>query len=174
MQSALPSQYGFKLRQQFIFKDFSALFSELHQNKQIPEWWRDDVLTNHVIVFSGVTVGILAMAVGALTGGAITLAAASGGGVSGLFSIGRVISKDADAVTLMQTALMILLHERLCWLGIQEINSKEFLARAAVDVLKMSTEINADIRRQFGWRKDDWEDILFNVISDFRERTVFV
>ena len=165
MQSALPSQYGFKIRQQFIFKDFSDLFSELHQNKQIPEWWQ---------IFSSVMVGIFTMVEKDLTGDIIKLAAAFRGDVSGLLSIGRANSKDADAVTLMQTALMVLLHERLCWLGIQEIDSKEFLTRAAVDILKLSTEIDADIREQLGWRKDDWEVILSNLISKFRERTVFV
>ena len=174
MQEYLPDIYGYKLRKQFIFKDFSALFSELHQDGQTPEWWREAFLTNGEIWFSALMVGGLGLAVGAITGGAVALAVALGGGSSGGLSIGTIITKDADAATLLQTALIILLHERLCWLGITEISSKEFLARAAVDVLRLSPEVNADIKGRLGWVSNDYEAILADVIPRFRDRTVFV
>lgn len=173
MQERLPDLYSLKIGKQLKFKDFSALFSELYQNNQTPEWWKDDVLTNQAIIFSGVALGAIGLALGTVSGGALTLAAASGGGGSGFLTLGRAYFKDADAVTLLQVALMILLYERLCWLGIREINSKEFLARAAVDVLKISPEVKSRIRENLDtWGKVEWETVLTDVITHFRKKTV--
>ena len=173
MQEHLPDLYSLKIGKQLKFKDFSALFSELYQNNQTPEWWKDGVLTNHMIMFSGVALGALGFALGAVSGGALTLAAASGGGGSGLLTFARAYGKVADTVTLLQVALMILLHERLCWLGIREINSKEFLARAAVDVLKISSEVKSRIEEKLHTQgKVEWETVLTDVITHFRKKTV--
>lgn len=174
IQERLPGLYSLKIREQLIFKDFSALFSELYQNKQMPEWW-SDVLTNQSDVFGGVPLGDLGFAVGAVTGGALPLAAATGGGVRSLLTIARASFKDADLILLWQVALMILLHERLCWLGIREINSKEFLARAAVDILKVSPEVKSYIGKRLKiWGSVEWEKTLKDVVTHFRKETVYV
>ena len=173
MQERLPRLYNLKIRQQLIFKDFSALFSELYQSKHTPAWWDDRLLTRNQILFSGAVVGALGLAVGAVTGGAMPLAAASGGGFGGLLKFAT--RRDADAATLTQVALIILMHERLCWLGIREIKSKEFLARAAVEILKISGETRAWIDELLKTKGNkDLEMILTVVITHFRQKAVSI
>ena len=173
MQERLPGLYNLKIRQQLIFKDFSALFSELYQNKYTPAWWDDGVMTRNRMLRDSAVFGVLGLAIGGVTGGAMTLAATSGGGLGGFLTIAT--RRDADAATLTQVALMILMHERLCWLGIREIKSKEFLARAAVDILKISHDVRAwNDKLLRTWGNNDLEKILTVVISHFRQKAVHI
>ena len=179
MQECLPRLYNLKIGEQFIFKDFSALFSELYQNKNTPAWWDDDVTTSERIWRDGLAFGVLCCAVSAVAGGAVAGGAMSLVGGIPVGVLTRAMfrdARDADAATLTQVALIILMHERLCWLGIREIKSKEFLARAAVDVLKISHEVRAEIKKKLleTKGKDDSEKILTIVINRSRQKAVYI
>lgn len=190
MQERLPTLYNLEIGQQLIFKDFSALFSELYQNKHIPAWWHDDGKTWGRLFVDGVVSVGLGIAMVAVAGGAMTLAgssevgrkaavatrtlAAGSGGRLGGFLTGAT-RKDANAATLLPVALMILMHERLCWLGIREIKSKEFLARAAVEILKIADEVKAWIDELLKTeRNDDLKGILTIVVDRSRQKAISI
>ena len=188
MQERLPTLYNLEIGQQFIFKDFSALFSELYQNKHIPAWWHDDGKTSgRLFVDGAVSVG-LGIAMVVVAGGAMTLAgssevdlkaavatrtlaAGSGGRLGGFLT--EATRKDANAAALLPVALMILMYERLCWLGIREIKSREFLARDTIEILKIADEVKAWIDELLKTEgNDDLKGILTIVVDRSRQKAV--
>lgn len=179
-QQNLPSLYNFKFPQELIFKDFSAMFSDLytnkHTNKQARKWYGDDILTNSDLFFSGVLFGFMGLAVGAATSvGAIAVGTFSGAGGTGLLTWVRLAVKDRKISVMLQAVMMILLHERLFWLGIKNVESKEFLARAMVEVLKLRPSIEGYLARRLNvFSADDWENIIKEVVSRYHKRVLLV
>ena len=188
MQERLPRLYNLEIGQQLIFKDFSALFSELYQNKHTPAWWHDDGKTRERLILDGAVSVVLGIATMAVTGGAMTLAGPSGGGIRAVTGtlaatsgggLGGYLTgatqRDANAATLLPVALIILMHERLCWLGIREIKSKEFLARAAIEILKIAEEVKAWIDELLQTEgNDNLEKILFIIVNRSRQKAVYI
>lgn len=100
----------------------------MYTNKQARKWYGDVITTDNELFFSGVLFDFVGIAVGAATSaGAAAVGAFSGPG-TGWLTWSRLAGKDRKISVLLQAVMMILLHERLFWLGIKNVESKEFLA----------------------------------------------
>ncbi|KAJ4320195.1 hypothetical protein N0V84_005980 [Fusarium piperis] len=86
--------------------------------------------------------------------------------VGGYYSEGHMAPEVYRDLTAL-AACAILTYEKLFWLGIKEIRSKEILARAAIEVLKQSQEI-VRFLKQVKTNVNDFEKTLSSLVVAMR------
>lgn len=161
----LPPMYGLTVAVPLHVEDAPSLFSTLRAVEE-RDW---------VIEMSSDPKSIVFM-IGSISGMAfLSASAVIGVPILGIGSLGFMALQNHVGTTLRheiwkdivaQIACAILVCEKLFWLGIKEIRSKEIVARALFEVLKQSKEI----ARFLGKVKDDasFQETVSNLVLAIR------
>lgn len=151
----LPPLYGLDVPGDLNVEDYRELFSDLYQDGEIPHWWDDHaefsfakygfgkqtlIITATLLVGTPLSWFLILFPAPTLAAMGVTYLANSVRTVHNANEKTWMVR--ASRALLVQAACEILLYEKLFWLGIKEVRSKEILARAAIEVLKQVQEIH--------------------------------
>lgn len=115
----LPSFYGLNIASEVNTGSYLELFSEIQLGEEATNWWKDTLWETFNVIGTGHA---------AQAWNDIKFAE-------------RWFAKTRRAL-MLQSIFGILTHEKLFWLGIRDIPTKEIPARAVIDVLKHAVEID--------------------------------
>jgi hypothetical protein len=123
----LPSFYGLNIASEVNAGSYLELFSEIQSGEEATNWWKDTMFSFWEV-----------------------LNVIMGGHEAQAFNdkyFAEMGIEKARRALVLQSIFGILTHEKLFWLGIRDIPTKEIPARAVVDVLKHGVEIDRILDR---------------------------
>ena len=118
----LPSFYGLNIASEVNTGSYLELFSEIQLGEEATNWWKDTMFSLWE-TFNVIGTGHAAKA------------------WNDIKFAERWFGKTRRTL-MLQSIFGILTHEKLFWLGIRDIPTKEIPARAVIDVLKHAVEID--------------------------------
>ncbi|KAJ4217600.1 hypothetical protein NW759_008909 [Fusarium solani] len=146
MDLVLPPIYRLDVAATLSVEGALGLFSALDAINRPSRWWDPDL-------------GLSALLAVTAVGG---VGAVSAAGIAALLFGGGTVVAGTSA------ACAILTHEKLFWLGIKEIRSKEILARAVIEVMKQLQEMVLFLEKVDTSSLNDFEETLSNLVANIR------
>ncbi|RSL51370.1 hypothetical protein CEP54_011456 [Fusarium duplospermum] len=177
MERVLPPIYRLDVAVTLRVESALGLFSALGAIKQPPRWWNRHL--SQAAIPLAITLG----------GAGVVSASSVGGGVFALplvlssasvgLSVYELIAahsrtnnslprNEAFKLLLLEAAYTILTHEKLFWLGIEEIRSKKILARAVIEVTKQSQEMIRFLEQVDASSFNEFEEALSSLVVKIR------